>query len=59
MYKYNVYYEGSWLHEDNGFETYDEAEEDAYIYMGSKTDCWDADGVEWDATEFHIQVEEE
>ena len=33
MYKYNVYYEGTWLHEDTGWETQEDAKDDAEIYI--------------------------
>lgn len=59
MYKYKVYYEGSWLHEENDFETHEEAMEDAEIYIEGKIDCWEADGVEYDRELFSIEIEEE
>lgn len=57
MYKYKVYYEGSWLHEENDFETHEEAMEDAKLYVESKIECWEADGVDWEDL-FNIEVEE-
>ena len=58
MYKYNVYYEGAWLHEDIGWETEEDAKDDAEIYIEGKCDCWEVDGVEYDRELFSIEIEE-
>ena len=48
MWKYDVYYDGGWLHEDVDFETEEDAREDARIYIEGKIEDWEADGVEWE-----------
>ena len=48
MWRYDVYYDGGWLHEDVDFETEEDAKEDAQIYIDGKIDDWEADGVEWE-----------
>lgn len=58
MYKYNVYYDGSWLHEDTDWETEEDAQDDAKCYVEGKIDCWEADGVEYDRELFSIEMEE-
>lgn len=58
MYKYNVYYEGTWLHEDTGWETQEDAKDDAEIYIESKIADWEADEVEYDRELFSVEVEE-
>jgi hypothetical protein len=59
MFKYNVYYDGTWLHEDTGWETYEEARDDAELYIESKIADWEVDGVEYDRELFSIEVEED
>lgn len=59
MYKYNVYYDSEWLHEDTGWETEEDARDDAEIYIEGKCDCWEADEVEYDRELFSVGVEEE
>ena len=59
MYKYDVYYEGEWLHEDGEFETQENAYDDAQCYIEGKIADWEVDSVEYDEKEFYIRVEEE
>lgn len=58
VYKYNVYYDGGWLHEDSGFYYEYYAQSDAELYVESKIEDWEADGVEYDRDLFEIEVEE-
>ena len=58
MYKYNVYYDGEWLHEDIGWNTEEDANDDANCYIEGKIADWEADGVEYDKELFNIEVEE-
>lgn len=59
MYKYNVYYDGEWLHEDTGWVTEEDAEWDAELYIESKIADWEADEVEYEKELFSIEIEEE
>lgn len=36
MWKYNVYYDGGWLHEETDMYTAEAAEDDANLYIESK-----------------------
>ena len=57
MYGYDVYYDGGWLHEEIGFQSEEEALEEAKSYIKTKIDCWEADGVEWEDL-FVIEIKE-
>lgn len=59
MYKYNVYYDGGWLHEDTEWETEEDAFNEAEMYIESKIEGWESDDVEYDRNLFSIEVEEE
>ena len=48
MYKYDVYYDGGWLHQESDFESEEEAKEEAEIYIQGKIADWEADEVEWE-----------
>ena len=58
MWKYDVYYDGGWLHEDEGFETEEDAKEEAQLYIKGKIEDWEADGVEWENL-FSIETHEQ
>ena len=58
MYKYNIYYDGGWLHEDTDWETEEDARDDAELYIESKIADWEADGVEYDRELFSVEVKE-
>lgn len=57
-YRYDIYYNGTWLHEDSGFYYEYDAQSDAELYVESKIEDWEADGVEYDRDLFEIEVEE-
>lgn len=56
-YRYDVYYDGTWLHEDSGFYYEWDARSDAELYVESKIADWEVDGVEYDGDLFEIEVE--
>lgn len=64
-YRYEVWYDGCCLHEEGSFEDDEEARDDADLYVESRLDYWEEDGVitesERDVTkaEFQVEVEEE
>lgn len=45
MYKYEVWYDGAFLHEENRFEDDDDAFADGELYVDSRLDNWEEDGV--------------
>ena len=53
MYAYDLLYEGSFIHEDEGFDTLEEVAEDALEYIKSKVEEWEGD---CDKEEFLIKV---
>lgn len=57
-FEYELWYEGCCLHCEGGFETEDEAREDAEFERDYKTDVWDIDGVEYDINNFEIIINE-
>ena len=58
MWKYDVYYDKCWLHEDGDYETESEALEEAQAYIDGKEEDWDFDGTEWDSELFEIITSE-
>ena len=58
MWRYDVYYDGGWIHEDVAFETEEDAMDDARIYIESKIDDWEADEIEYEDL-FRIEVYEQ
>lgn len=57
-FEYELWYEGCCLHCEGGFETEDEAREDAEFERDYRTDVWDIDGVEYDINNFEIIINE-
>lgn len=58
--KFEVWYDGCCLHEENGFDTEYEAREEAQMYVEAKIEDWKVDGV-YDYNEppyFDIEVME-
>lgn len=53
MYAYDLLYEGSFIHEDEGFDTIEEVAEDALEYIRSKEEEWEGD---CDKDEFLVKV---
>jgi len=53
MYAYHLLYEGTFIHESEGFDTLEEAAEDALEYIKSKEEEWESD---CDKDEFFIKV---
>ena len=53
MYAYDLLYEGSFIHEDEGFDTLEEVAEDALEYIKSKVEEWEGD---CDKNEFFVKV---
>ena len=58
MWKFDVYYDGGWLHEETDFESEEEAMEEAQAYINGKIEDWEADGVEWEDL-FIIETDEQ
>lgn len=56
MYAYDVLYEGSFIHEEEGFDTLEEVAEDALEYIKSKEEEWEGDGEISDMDEFLVKV---
>lgn len=61
MYYYEVWYGVQMLHTDSGFETREEAIEEAEMYRDSKINDYEIDGAEYELSEFTIvtDLEEE
>lgn len=59
MYKYDIYYDGEWLHEDTGWVTEEDANADAEIYIEGKIDNWEADEIEYDRELFSVEIKGE
>lgn len=53
MYAYDLLYEGSFIHEDEGFATPEEVAEDALEYIKAKMEEWEGD---CDRNEFLVKV---
>ena len=58
MWKYKVYYDGCWLHEDDDFETEEEAMEEAQSYIDGKIEDWAIEGCEWEEELFEVVTDE-
>ena len=58
MWKYDVYYDGGWLHEETDFESEEEAMAEAQAYINGKIEDWEVDGVEWEDL-FTIEIYEQ
>ena len=58
MWKFDVYYDGGWLHQENDFESEEEAIEEAQAYINGKIEDWESDGVEWEDL-FIIEADEQ
>ena len=58
MWKFNVYYDGGWLHEETDFETEEEAIEEAQIYIDGKKEDWEFDRADWEDDLFYIETVE-
>lgn len=59
MYKYNLYYDGGWLKEESGFDTEDEAREEAESEIESRIEYWETENVEYDRDLFSVDIDEE
>ena len=64
-YKYELYYDGTFIHEDGRFDDEDEARDDAEMAINSRLDAWVFDGAieesarEEEKKKFHVEIEEE
>ena len=58
MFKYEINYDGTVFCGEE-WETYEEAMEEAEMFIESKIADWEADGVEYDRELFSIEIEEE
>ena len=64
-YKYELFYDGTFLHEEAGFDDEEEAKDDAEMEIDSRLDAWIFDGAiaeserEEEKKKFHIEIEEE
>ena len=59
MWKYDVYYDGCWLHEGVEFETEEDAVDDAQSYIEGKIEDWEFEGAEWEMDLFSIETDEQ
>lgn len=57
-FEYELWYEGCCLHAESGFETEEEAREDAEMERNYRIDVWNIDGVEYDLDNFEIIINE-
>ena len=57
-YEYELWYDGGCLHCEGGFDSEEEAYEDAEIERDYKAEIWDIDGVEYDLDYFEIIINE-
>lgn len=55
-YTYEVWYGSQLLHQDEGFETEEDAREEAESYRDTKIKEYDIDGAEYDINEFAIEI---
>lgn len=58
MYKYELWYGCQLLHEEDGFDTEEEAREEGEAEKYSRMAEYEIDGAEYDETEFNVEVEE-
>lgn len=58
MYKFNVWYDGGWLHEEKEFDTYEEALDEARAYIENTKDYWDAEKTEYEEQLFGFEIED-
>lgn len=64
-YKYELFYDGTLLHEEDGFDDEDEAKDDVEMEIDSRLDAWIFDGAieentrEEEKKKFHVEIEEE
>lgn len=57
MFKYDLWYDGQVIHsEEEGFETEEEAREDAEMTIDSRCTYWEADDVEYDPSLFDVDI---
>lgn len=58
MYTVRLYYDGGWLRTTCGYETEEEAQEEANADIESYIDDWDMDGCEYKRELFEAIIEE-
>ena len=64
-YKYELFYDGTYIHEESGFDDEDEARDDAEMEIESRLDAWIYDGAikaderNEERQKFHVEIEEE
>lgn len=59
-YRWKVYYDSTLLHEDDEiFDTEEEAEEEAHMYIESKIRDYEIDGAEYDEDSFSTVIIDE
>lgn len=59
-YRWKVYYDSTLLHEDDEiFDTEEEAEEEAHMYIESKMRDYEIDGAEYDEDSFSTVIIDE
>lgn len=58
MYIARLYYDGGWLRTTGGYETEEEAQEEANADIESYIDDWEMDGFEYEKELFEVIIEE-
>lgn len=58
MYTVRLYYDGGWLRTTGGYETEEEAQEEANADIESYIDDWEMDGCEYERELFEVIIEE-
>ena len=58
MYTIRLYYDGGWLRTTGGYETKEEALEEANANIESYIDDWETDGCEYERELFEVIIEE-
>ena len=58
VYNYDLWYDGQVIHSESGFDSEEDAREDAEIVKESRMGYWEMDGVEFDENLFDIDIVE-
>lgn len=58
MYTVRLYYDGGWLRTTGGYETEEEAQEEANADIESYINDWEMDGCEYERELFEVIIEE-
>ena len=58
MYNYDLIYDGGIIHSEEGFETEEEAREDAEMEISMRCAYWKSEDVSYDRKLFDIEIKE-